>query len=248
MPTKVRVWDVPVRVFHWLLAASFILAYVVSESEGLLGTHVVLGYTALGLIAFRILWGFVGSRYARFSSFLFSPAAAIAYARGLFAKRPQQYLGHNPLGSYAIYAILVIGLATGITGYMRLNEMGGDSIEELHEVFANVWLGIVVLHVIGVIVGSWMHRENLARAMLTGYKDAVEGGTDAENAPASPSGTLGGRIVGILLAVGVGALWVWAYATGYRPVERTADEQRQESSAQEVGPQTRLSDKTERDK
>jgi len=244
--SKVRVWDVPVRVFHWLLAICFIVAYLVAESERLLGIHVVLGYTALGLIAFRVIWGFVGPRYARFRSFLFSPAAAISYTRSLFMKNRQEYLGHNPLGSYAIYAILLLGLVTGITGYMRLNEIGGDSVEELHEVFANAWLGIVILHLLGVIVGSWLHRENLVRAMITGYKNAVKDNPDSQNAPASAAGVPAGRLVGIGVVIAVAAFWVWAYATGYRPTERVADERRQEAGAQSVSSATRLSDKAER--
>src|SRR5690349_14013981 len=109
MPHKIRVWDLPVRVFHWLLAGSFAVAYLVAESDPLRGLHVILGYTATGLILFRIIWGFVGSQFARFSSFLFSPGAAIEYLRSL-AKQPQHYIGHTPAGSYAIYAILLAGL------------------------------------------------------------------------------------------------------------------------------------------
>jgi len=158
-----------VRVFHWLLVLSFAVAYLVAESDQLRRLHVILGYTATGLILFRILWGFVGSRFARFSSFLFSPGAAIDYLRSL-AKQPQHYIGHTPAGSYAIYAILLAGLATGVTGYMTLEEIGGESLEEIHEACANVWLGLVIVHIVGVFTSSWIHRENLVRAMITGYK------------------------------------------------------------------------------
>lgn len=247
MSTRIKVWDAPVRVLHWLLAACFIVAYLVAESERLLGVHVVLGYTALGLIAFRIVWGFVGSRYARFRSFLFSPAAAISYTRALLAREAPEYLGHNPLGSYAIYAILLVGLATGVTGYMSLNETGGDSAEALHEILANVWLGIVILHVAGVAVGSWLHRENLVRAMITGYKEAAEGSSDSDYPQARAPGMLAGRVVGIGVVLCVASFWVWAYATGYHPVERTAHEQRPEAGAQPMGNQTLPSEEAKRD-
>lgn len=237
MSTKIRVWDLPVRVFHWLLAASFIAAYLIAESEDLRGWHVILGYTTMGLIAFRIVWGLVGSRFARFRSFLFSPAAAISYGRSLFTQDRQEYLGHNPLGSYAIYAILLIGLATGLTGYLRLNETGGDLAEDLHEIFANIWLGIVILHVAGVMVGSWVHRENLAWAMITGYKEAVHGGSESKNVSGNGPGLLAGRVVGLGVVIAVAAFWVWAYATGYQPGERTAREHSQESQTAE--PQSR---------
>jgi cytochrome b len=180
---RTRVWDLPVRVFHWLLAGCFAVAYLVAESERLRALHVNLGYMATGLILFRIIWGFVGSRFARFSSFLFSPGAAIGYLRSL-ARQPQHYLGHTPAGSYAIYAILLAGLATGVTGYMTLEEIGGESLEEVHEVCANVWLGLVIVHVAGVFVSSWIHRENLVRAMITGYKQGAAG---QSSDPTSPS-------------------------------------------------------------
>ena len=255
MSTKVKVWDLPVRVFHWLLAGSFVVAYAIAESDGLRGAHVVLGYTVMALIAFRIVWGFVGPQFARFRSFAFSPATAIAYARNSFRHDSRQYLGHNPLGSYAIYSILLLGMATGFTGYMRLNEIGGESVEELHEVFANVWLAIVILHVAGVIVGSLVHRENLVRAMITGYKDAVQGGNQGENVASNRAGGLAGRIVGILVLVGVATFWLWASVTGYQPGERAArehgrtteqklDAARQDRSSEH---ETRLSDRADRD-
>lgn len=209
MSEKIRVWDVPVRVFHWLLAGSFAGAYVVSESESLRGVHMILGYTTMGLIAFRIIWGFVGSSFARFRSFLFPPSAAIGYLRGLATGKPRHYLGHNPAGSYAIYAILLIGIATGVTGYLSLNEIGGESVEDIHELCANVWLGVVIVHVAGVIIGSWVHRENLVRAMVTGYKQGV-----AKPAVETQIGSAAGRVVGVCLAAGVAVFWIWGLLTG----------------------------------
>jgi cytochrome b len=173
MSEKIRVWDLPVRAFHWFLAGSFVVAYLVAESERLRGLHAILGYTATGLILFRIVWGFVGSRYARFRSFAFAPKAAVGYLQSLRSRHPQHFIGHNPAGSYVIYAILAVGLATGVTGYMTLKEMGGESAEEIHEFCANVWLALVITHLVGVAVGSWAHRENLVRAMLTGYKKGI---------------------------------------------------------------------------
>jgi cytochrome b len=209
MSDRVKVWDLPVRVFHWLLAGSFASAYLVAESERLRGLHVILGYTATGLILFRIVWGFVGCRFERFQSFWFPPRAVIGYLRSLRSKQPQHFIGHNPAGSYAIYAILIAGLATGVTGYMSLNEIGGESVEDIHEVCANVWLGFVIVHLAGVAVGSWIHRENLVRAMITGYKEAVGGQPGGPDASASAA-----RAVGIALAACVAAFWVWALLTG----------------------------------
>ena len=161
----------PVRVFHWALVAAFGAAYLLSESERQRDLHVMFGYTVLGLVAFRLLWGFVGTHYARFSSFLFGPRATLQYLVGLVSGRAERHLGHNPAGSWAIWAILGLAAATGVTGYMTFNELGGEAVEEIHEALANAWLVVVFVHVAGVIASSVMHRENLVRAMVTGRKN-----------------------------------------------------------------------------
>ena len=170
MMQRILVWDIPTRVFHWLLALSFIGAFVTAESERYRDIHVVLGYTLLGLLAFRLLWGFVGTRYARFRSFLFSPGEVAAYVASLLKGKPAHYLGHNPAGSVAIWLLLALGISSGVTGVMLYQEIGGDVLEELHEVLANAMLLVVLIHVAGVVVSSVLHRENLVRSMITGFK------------------------------------------------------------------------------
>jgi cytochrome b len=212
MQEKSKVWDLPVRVFHWGLAASFAGAYVLSESERLRNVHVALGYTALALIAFRILWGFVGSRYARFTSFAYGPVAALRYLRDAVSGRAQHYTGHNPAGSWAVYGILLLGLATGLTGYMQYEGLGGESLEELHEVMANAWLVLVGLHVIGVMFSSLAHRENLALAMITGRKRGEDG-------VAYPRAVRG---VGLGLAAALAGFWGWSLLGGGLPANAGA--------------------------
>jgi cytochrome b len=167
---RVFVWDLPVRFFHWALVASFAGAYWLSESERLRNVHVNLGYVVLGLVAFRVIWGFIGTPYARFQSFLFSPREVLDYLRTLFSPSARRFLGHNPAGSYAIWAILGLAALTGATGYATYNEIGGDALEEVHEFLANAWLWVVGIHVSGVLLSSLLHRENLVGAMITGYK------------------------------------------------------------------------------
>lgn len=167
---RIFVWDLPVRLFHWLLAASFAGAFLTADSERYRDVHVVLGYTVLGLIAFRLLWAFVGTRYARLSSFAFGPRAVVAYLRSLLSFRPLHYVGHNPAGSWVIYGLVVLALVTGATGYATYNEVGGHWLEEFHEGAANVMLTLVLVHIAGVVVSSLVHRENLVKAMVTGYK------------------------------------------------------------------------------
>ena len=205
--SRILVWDAPTRVFHWALALSFVGAFVTADSERLRDVHVVLGYTVFGLIAFRLIWGVVGTRYARFTSFAFGPRAVVAYLKSLLTLRPQHFLGHNPAGSIAIYALLALGLLTGLTGYAHYNELGGEWLEDLHEGLANAMLAVVFVHIAGVIVSSLLHRENLARAMVTGYKTG------------DPTGAIRGArwIVAALVVASIAALW-----TGVIPVTDTA--------------------------
>ncbi|MDP2792510.1 MAG: cytochrome b/b6 domain-containing protein [Sulfurisoma sp.] len=171
----ILVWDIPTRVFHWSLAASFVGAYLTSESERLAAIHIAFGYALLGLIAFRLVWGFIGSRYARFSEFVRGPAAVIDYAKSLIAGRPRHFIGHNPAGAVAIVLLLALGLATGASGWAMHEELGGEWLEKLHEASANAMLALVVIHLVGVAVSSLLHKENLVRAMVTGRKNGTPG-------------------------------------------------------------------------
>lgn len=174
MLQKVLVWDVPTRVFHWSLAIAFAGAYVTAESERYRDIHVALGYLMLGLLVFRLVWGFVGTAYARFGSFLYSPAQVAAYVRSLLTARPEHYLGHNPAGGVAVFLLLALGLLISISGALLFWEIGDEDVfEELHEIAANLMLAVVLIHIAGVVVSSFLHKENLPRSMLTGYKQVT---------------------------------------------------------------------------
>ena len=172
---KVLVWDLPTRAFHWLLALSFAGAFLTAESERYRDIHVALGYTVLALVGFRLVWGLVGTRYARFRSFAFGPRRVLTYVNSLVSGAPQHYVGHNPVGSWGIYALLALSLLAGASGYATYNEIGAHAAEEVHEALANALLFVVLVHVAGVLVSSLLHRENLVRAMLTGYKSPPPG-------------------------------------------------------------------------
>lgn len=171
--TKILVWDAPVRVFHWLLVLSFAGAYLTAESERWSLVHVSLGYTLGGLVAFRILWGLMGTRHARFASFVRGPAAVMRYGRAMLSGKSEHHVGHNPAGAVAIVLLLLLGSAIVGTGWAVYNELGGHFLGELHEVAANVMLAVVGVHVAGVVLASWLHRENLVRAMVTGKKEGA---------------------------------------------------------------------------
>ena len=177
---KVLVWDAPVRVFHWLTVLSFAGAYLTAESERWRLVHVTLGYTMAGLVAFRVVWGLVGTRHARFASFVRGPRAIAAYLRGMIRGQPKHHVSHNPAGALAIVSLLALAGVVTAAGWLSYNELGGEWLKELHEGAANVMLAVVGIHIAGVLISSWMHHENLIGAMLTGRKagrpeDAVRG-------------------------------------------------------------------------
>ncbi len=152
------------------MVLSFAGAYLTSEGERWRLVHVTLGYTMAGLVAFRILWGLVGTRYARFSNFVRGPAAVMRYVGAILRGKPEHHLGHNPAGAAAILALLGMAVVITASGWATYNEVGGKWLEDLHEIAANLMLAVIGAHVAGVVLASWQHRENLVGAMITGRK------------------------------------------------------------------------------
>jgi cytochrome b len=195
---RIKVWDIAVRIFHWSLVVLYVVSYLTGEDESDL--HNYAGYGVLGLIVFRLAWGVIGPRHARFTDFIYGPSKTLEYAKSLLNRRPAHYLGHNPLGGWMIIALLVSLFITCWSGMEYIGSKGegplavnsgmvisaavanddededegeeeGDEFwEEVHEVFANLTLLLVILHIAGVIAASLVHRENLIKAMVTGYK------------------------------------------------------------------------------
>jgi len=181
------IWDLPTRLFHWVLAGSFALAWITAEADEWLAVHVFCGYLMLGLVAFRLLWGVVGSHFARFTSFWFSPKQAIHYLKEVASGQAARHIGHNPTGSWAIYILLTLTLVVAASGWITLgaDEQQGLAagwfsfsqaklFKEVHEIVATLMLVVVGGHIAGVVVESVMHKENLARSMVTGLKMADE--------------------------------------------------------------------------
>lgn len=196
---NILVWDAPVRVIHWLLVLCFAGAYLTAESESLRLVHVTLGYTMGGLVAFRLIWGLAGSRYARFSDFVRGPGAIMRYLRSIFSGHPEHYVGHNPAGALAIIALLGATVLLVLTGWANYNDVAGEWTEEVHEVIANAMLALIVLHVAAVLASSWLHHENLIGAMINGRKHG------------SPQEGIGRpwRGVAALVLAGVLGYWWW---------------------------------------
>jgi cytochrome b len=165
----VRVWDPFVRVFHWALVGLFAVTYLTGEELETL--HEILGYAIVGLLVLRIVWGFIGTEHARFRDFVFRPQTVLAYARDAVALRAARYLGHNPVGGVMVLLMIAGLLVTCGTGWL-LSIGAGDHhlLEEAHEVAANFMLVLIGLHVVGVVLSSLEHGENLIQSMVTGYK------------------------------------------------------------------------------
>jgi cytochrome b len=200
----ILVWDWPVRVFHWLMVLSFAGAWVSAESERWRLLHVSLGYTMAALVVFRLLWGVVGSRHARFASFVRGPRAVLAYLKSLPGGHPEAHTGHNPAGALAVLLLLGLTLGVSLSGWATYNEVWGDFTEDLHEGLANFMLLVVAVHVAGVLVSSVLHKENLVRAMLSGHK---RGRPDEGIRRSRPV------LAGLMLAAVLGFWWLqWADA------------------------------------
>ena len=195
---KILVWDWPVRLGHWLMVGGFIVAWLTSESESWRLVHAASGSVVIAVALFRLPWGFIGSRYARFVDFVHGPGSVVNYLRSLLRLVPEHHTGHNPAGGWAIMLLLGLGIATGLVGWAQYNELGGEWLEDLHEGLATTMLTVVIIHVAGVVSSSLLHGENLVRAMLTGHK---QGSPDEAIPSARPLAAI------ILLAWVAAASW-----------------------------------------
>lgn len=170
-PQPVLVWDLPTRVFHWLLVIFFAGAVLTQESERWRLFHVTFGYSMFGLVVFRLIWGFIGTRYSRFTEFVRPPQEVVDYSLKTISGKGRRYIGHNPLGALAILTILFLILLITITGYVIFNDLSGEWVSEMHEFFGNFLLVIVGIHIGGVFLSSLKYKENLVAAMISGMKE-----------------------------------------------------------------------------
>jgi len=186
---QVRIWDIPLRLFHWVLVAlvtcQLLIAWAFTEQIDL---HVILGYLTLALIVFRIIWGFIGTTYAQFKNFLVSPTSLVAYIRGLFNRTSQsKSAGHNPIGGYSTIAIIACILVQGFSGLFcdddvftagPLRHLVSDNVtsifNQVHTLNAKILVGLLCTHVLAIFWYLLVKRENLIKAMITGKKIAIK--------------------------------------------------------------------------
>jgi cytochrome b len=183
--SQIKVWDPLVRFFHWALVSAFIIAYITEED--FLTIHSWAGYLILALLCIRFAWGFIGTRYARFSDFAYGPKSIIQFLKDSLRLSAKRYLGHNPAGGAMVFLLMFSLLITTASGVILLGaeeqagpvahwftqseSMWADILEEVHEFFANFTLFLVLVHVVGVLVESLIHKENLVSAMINGFKE-----------------------------------------------------------------------------
>jgi cytochrome b len=166
----IRVWDVPLRLLHWALAAAVLIAYF---SANVLDTvHEFAGYTALALVVLRVAWGFAGTRHSRFRSSVRSPRVVLRFLGQIARGEPGRYLGLNPAGAAMAVVLLALLVVSTISGWMQITErfFGVDWVEMVHTVSSNAIMILAIVHVLGVLVMCALQRENLVRAMITGKK------------------------------------------------------------------------------
>lgn len=199
--TRILIWDIPTRLLHWLLASLFVGAFgvanLVDDDSPAFRVHMLMGLVMAFIVLLRVVWGVVGTRWARFGSFLYGPAALVDFLRG-----GRRYAGHNPGAAAATFAILALVLALGATGLMM--GRGSEAAEEVHEVLAWALLGVVGIHLAGVAWHTVRHRENIALSMVDGHKKAEPGAAIGSARPA----------VGLLFLALTGA-WAASLVGGY---------------------------------
>ena len=166
----VRVWDLPLRVCHWTLAAAVLVAWFSANVYD--DVHEASGYLAMALVAFRLAWGFAGTTYARFTHFVRPPGVTLRYLWSLARGRAVRHLGHNPAGAAMTLLLLATLAVSTVSGWMQLTHrfFGVTWVELVHSYASNLVIVLVIVHVLGVLLMCALHKENLVRAMITGRK------------------------------------------------------------------------------
>lgn len=167
------IYDIPTRLFHWLFAglfvAAFLIAKTVDDESPIFSYHMLAGLLLAFTVLLRILWGFFGTKHSRFRSFALHPKDLVAYFTGLLSGDKRKWAGHNPASSWATLAMLAISLGLGITGYLMASGQK-EEVEDVHELLANGFLVVVLMHVAGVVLHALRHRDGIAMTMIDGTK------------------------------------------------------------------------------
>ncbi len=182
---KVKVYDLPTRLFHWIFGALFLGAFLIAKNidddSALYPVHMMLGMTMAVAVVLRVLWGIFGSKFARFSSFQLNPIALINYFKSIVTSKSIRTYSHNPASSWAALVMMALALTLAFTGFMMAKGVNKDFFEEIHELSANAFIIVVIGHVAGVLLHMFKHRDAIALSMMTGKKTEVAGEVGIEN-------------------------------------------------------------------
>jgi cytochrome b len=174
---KKLIYDLPTRIMHWSFALLFIVAFciakIVDDENPLFSYHMLAGLMLGGMVVLRLIWGLVGSKYARFSSFALYPQDLIHYIKGILVGDKKRWSGHNPASSWATLAMLFFALMLAITGIL-MTSGHKETYEDVHELFANGFLVTVVFHILGLVLHTLKYRDDLAMSMVHGKKELNE--------------------------------------------------------------------------
>lgn len=181
---KTKVYDLPTRLFHWTFAglflSAFLIAKIIDDDSPSYSYHMLLGLVLTVVVGLRFVWGMVGSRYARFSSFALKPSELFQYFRDIVSGKTLRTLGHNPASSWAALIMMALALGLGLTGYLMTYGSDKEAFEDLHELLANTFIIVAITHVAGVILHSIRHKDWIGLSMLSGKKKAIDGQTGIE--------------------------------------------------------------------
>jgi len=194
-------WDAAVMVSHWLLAFCFLGAILTQDSEKFRLVHVTMGYTMFGLVAFRLIWGFIGGKYTRFNAIYPRVKKVFGYLKSLFTSEPQTFVGFHAIGFLAAYLLLVVILLVTFSGYLVFEEIGPDLFEDLHETLGNLLIAIVSIHIGGVVINALLQKAKISMNAKT-LKSESKGAASSINR-ARPY-----KWMAAIILVAVGYFWL----------------------------------------
>lgn len=178
-----RVYDLPTRAFHWIFAACFIAAFTISntiDDDNLaFSYHMIFGLIMVFSVLMRGVWGLIGSRHARFTDFSLNVSELVAYLKGILTGTNRKWVGHNPASSWAALAMMILAFGLGVSGISMATGVAGDVLEEVHELLANAFIVVVILHIAGIVIHQLKYKDFIGISMVTGFKQDLPEDTES---------------------------------------------------------------------
>jgi len=197
------VYDLPTRIFHWLFAGLFLTGFVIAKTmdddSPWFNYHSLAGLTLGFVVLLRLIWGIFGTKHARFSGFALKPTDLVNYFKGILTGEKKRWAGHNPASSWAGIVMMLMALGLAITGYLMTSGPNKETYEDVHELLANGFIIVVVLHIAGIVLHTIRHKEMIGLSMIDGKKADV---TSDQTIPSAQSG-FGILLIGLVVVFGL---------------------------------------------